>query len=183
MNKKGFTLIELLIVIVIIGILAGVLVAVINPTTQQNRAKDANVKASLGKIALATQGYISAYGKAPFEADFYSGLQNVDYTAGTTTVAVADQCTGTSLTSACLFDVNGASLPATCVATLWQGGGTSQCFYRYVSATETVGGTQTFTIYGKSYGLTGVFAYDNSWGGAGAEIRHCAADGTSCVSP
>jgi len=35
-KEEGFTLIELLIVVVIIGILAGVLITVINPIRQQN---------------------------------------------------------------------------------------------------------------------------------------------------
>ena len=64
-NQKGFTLIELLIVIVIIAILAGVLIALINPAQQQNRARDASVIATMNKVALSAQGYISSYGSAP----------------------------------------------------------------------------------------------------------------------
>ncbi|PIP56974.1 type II secretion system protein GspG, partial [candidate division WWE3 bacterium CG22_combo_CG10-13_8_21_14_all_39_12] len=36
----GFTLIELLVVIVVIGILAGVIIVVINPNLQQEKAKE-----------------------------------------------------------------------------------------------------------------------------------------------
>ncbi|OGC46472.1 hypothetical protein A2V49_04320 [candidate division WWE3 bacterium RBG_19FT_COMBO_34_6] len=39
--KKGFTLIELLIVITVIGILAGILVMIINPREYQAQARDA----------------------------------------------------------------------------------------------------------------------------------------------
>ncbi len=40
-NEKGFTLIELLIVIVIIGILAGVVVSILNLSEYQKQARDA----------------------------------------------------------------------------------------------------------------------------------------------
>jgi len=55
MNKtlKGFTLIELLIVIVIIGILAGVVLSVLNPAKAQRKANESVLKASTEKLCLA----------------------------------------------------------------------------------------------------------------------------------
>src|SRR3990167_9086611 len=52
-GRKGFTLIELLIVIVIIGILAGVVLVILNPAKQQRRSQEAVMKANLNKTCLA----------------------------------------------------------------------------------------------------------------------------------
>ena len=59
-NEQGFTLIELLIVIVLIGILSGVLLAVIQPGAQRARAQEAVAKANLDKIRMAMLACISA---------------------------------------------------------------------------------------------------------------------------
>lgn len=89
-NKKGFTLIELLIVIVIIGILVAVTIAVINPSKQRNRARDAGVEATMNKIALSVSGYRSAYDSYPDCADFFAGIDGVTSPSG---VAGAYSCT------------------------------------------------------------------------------------------
>ncbi len=52
-KSSGFTLIELLIVIVIIGILAGVLLTVINPAKQQQKAKESVLRSNVEKGCLA----------------------------------------------------------------------------------------------------------------------------------
>ena len=111
-HYSGFTLIELLIVIVIIGILAGVLIAVINPARQQNRARDANVIATINKVVLSTQGYVAAYGAAPDEVQMFNGLQLATQ-SGTT-------C-GTTGAFDCLFTVTGNNLPTNCGANNWSG--------------------------------------------------------------
>ena len=71
-TKKGFTLIELLIVIGIIGILAGVIIAVINPTRMRNRAKDAVIKTTLEKMGLALAANYASNLKDPTWAEFQS---------------------------------------------------------------------------------------------------------------
>ena len=59
MKNKGFTLIELLIVVLIISILAGLLVAVINPSGIQKKARDSQRKADLRKIQSALELYFA----------------------------------------------------------------------------------------------------------------------------
>ena len=165
-SSKGFTLIELLIVIVIIGILAGVLIAVINPATQQNRAQDAGVKAVMNKVALATEGFISAYGEVPNEVQFIAALSNV---------AEASSSCGNAAQFDCLYDVSGNALPMTCAASGWNGTGGIQCHYRYLAPSGT--GTVQFQIFAKSHGIVDtVFRYDNTVG----EIQHCDATGATC---
>jgi len=59
-NNKGFTLIELLIVIAIIGILAGIVIGVINPARQRRKANEAVLRANVGKMCQAWAGCINA---------------------------------------------------------------------------------------------------------------------------
>lgn len=51
-NKKGFTLIELLVVIAIIGIISAMVMLIVNPEEQTNKAKDAKVKSSLDSVRV-----------------------------------------------------------------------------------------------------------------------------------
>lgn len=169
-NSKGFTLIELLIVIVIIGILAGVLIAVINPAAQSNKARDAGVQASINKVALATEGFISAYGRAPNGAEFLGGLQNAASSG-----VVGGGCTAAD--EHCLFSVTGNPLPGTattgCPTASWTGNGAGQCYFRY----ERIGGAAgtAFQVYGKSFGIANtVFRYLNT----DAQMKSCTADAT-----
>lgn len=169
-NQKGFTLIELLIVIVIIGILAGVLIALINPAQQQNRARDANVQATINKIALAAQGYISAYGAAPNGLDLLNSLSNS--TAQSTTT-----CRSTD--SSCVFSVSGNNLPSTCGPNFYNGTGSNLCHFRYE---RVVGTTTRFRIFAKSFGLANtVFRYDNEDATCASQMTACNVTGTSCT--
>jgi len=56
----GFTLIELLIVIAIIGILAGIVIAVINPTRQRTKANEAVLRANVAKMCQAWAACLNA---------------------------------------------------------------------------------------------------------------------------
>jgi prepilin-type N-terminal cleavage/methylation domain-containing protein len=112
-SEKGFTLIELLIVIVIIGILAGVLIAIIDPVRQQNRSKNATIKASLDKVSFAISTARAGIGRLPnrvladgtFELE--AELENIKEI----------ECVGggpASSVSYCTFKVSGVSFPDTC---------------------------------------------------------------------
>ena len=83
-KSSGFTLIELLIVIAIIGILAAVLIAVINPVAQQNKARDAGTAATMNKIILAINSFQSAYSRYPTCEELRGELLQVNntYTVG-----------------------------------------------------------------------------------------------------
>jgi general secretion pathway protein G len=61
-SQKGFTLIELLIVIAVIGILAAIVLATIDPIKRINQAKDARAKSDMGQIVSALQQYFTDSG-------------------------------------------------------------------------------------------------------------------------
>lgn len=65
MIKKGFTLIELLVVIGIIGVLAGMVIAVLNPTHFQGKSRDAKRKADLEQVRSALEMYRADTGGYP----------------------------------------------------------------------------------------------------------------------
>ncbi len=150
-NSQGFTLIELLIVIVIIGILAGVLIAVIDPAAQQNRARDANVQATVNKLALAINAYIAAYGTLP------TSLQLTTDIASGTLTPVSGCTAGTP--DECIFTYSNTALASTCNAaagTSYYGPSTATglCSWRYLRS-----GT-SYALYAKSYGRpSDVFKY------------------------
>jgi len=59
-NQKGFTLIELLIVIAIIGILSGVLISVVNPVKQQQKANETVMRSNMDKLKMALLSCINS---------------------------------------------------------------------------------------------------------------------------
>jgi len=168
-NKRphGFTLIELLIVVVIIGIVSGVGLSLINVRQQQNRARDASVKAMINKLSLNTQGHISAYGRHPNEEEFLTAVHN----------AIINQKDGNSCVIAgapddeCVFNITGIELPEECNAEGWTGDGrdSAQCFIRYKGNINNESGR--FRLYVVSVGQTAtLYVYDNFRSG---KIHHC----------
>ena len=164
-KSRAFTLIELLIVVVIIGVLAGVMLAVIRPQEQINKAKDGTVKAAMNKIALSIKGNISAYNRLPTGWGMLAGLVNAVAVnnSGVDQSATGAYCpnTGTGSTM-CQFRINNAGLPATCAST-YTGSGTSQCFYYYYA--DDVEAT-AFQLIAKSWGSDYLFVYDSDSSGA-----------------
>lgn len=58
--QPGFTLVELLVVIVVIGVLAGIIMAAIDPMGYRNRSENAVTISQLDKVATAVNAYRSA---------------------------------------------------------------------------------------------------------------------------
>lgn len=66
LNKKGFTLVELLIVIGLLGAIALIVIAAINPIEQANRARDTRFRADSGQLISAIDRYFVAVSKFPW---------------------------------------------------------------------------------------------------------------------
>lgn len=66
---NGFTLVELLIVVTILGILAGVVVSVINPAQQKKNAEDGIRRSNMNKLVYAIEAFYTAEGAYPTNED------------------------------------------------------------------------------------------------------------------
>lgn len=64
---SGFTLVELLIVIGLLGAIALIVIAAINPIEQANRAADARFKADGSQLISAIERYYAGHSKFPWE--------------------------------------------------------------------------------------------------------------------
>lgn len=73
--KRGFTLVELLIVISLLGAIALIVIAAINPIEQSNRARDARFKADSSQILSAIQRNYAATSNYPWNT-----ADSVNYT-------------------------------------------------------------------------------------------------------
>jgi len=62
----GFTLVELLIVIAILGIIALIVIAAINPIEQANRARDTGMKSDASQLLSAIDRYFAANTQFPW---------------------------------------------------------------------------------------------------------------------
>lgn len=64
--SKGFTLVELLIVIALLGVIATIVIAAINPIEQAARARDASYKADASQLISAIQRYYVSHNEYPW---------------------------------------------------------------------------------------------------------------------
>ena len=60
--KNGFTLIELLVVMAVLGVLAGIMILVVNPLEQLGRAQDSGRKSTVGQIGHGFAAYYTIHG-------------------------------------------------------------------------------------------------------------------------
>lgn len=64
--QKGFTLVELLIVIGLLGVIALIVIAAINPLEQANRARDTRFKSDGSQLIAAIDRYFAANNEFPW---------------------------------------------------------------------------------------------------------------------
>jgi prepilin-type N-terminal cleavage/methylation domain-containing protein len=65
--SRGFTLVELLIVIGLLGAIALIVIAAINPIEQANRARDARYQADSGQLLSAVERYFASHSSFPWQ--------------------------------------------------------------------------------------------------------------------
>jgi len=134
-SKLGFTLIELMVVVAIIGVLA--LLGLRLYTGQQQKAKNAIVKANAGTIQTLIQAEL----------------------ADTTSADVNDMLTGTTADPITLFEKSGIHIPDGVAQTA---NGTStdigMVVVLYIDPSATVVGDESFEINGNAFVTGDVFA-------------------------
>ena len=75
-KRKGFTLIEMLVVIALIGILAGVVISVINIPKTQARSRDSKRAGDIKRIQTALELYFADKRKYPVSTS-WKNVQNI----------------------------------------------------------------------------------------------------------
>lgn len=104
----GFTLIELLVVIAVIGVLAGAIIAVINPAEQLARGRDVSRTAAVSQLGKAMLAYqLSAAGGtfpaipssgSSWQTTYLVGSGNIKSIQSEPTVNIGGYCGGTLAT-------------------------------------------------------------------------------------
>lgn len=73
--RKGFSLVELLVVIGLLGVIAAVSLALLNPDTYLKKSRDSRRKADLQQIRAALELYRSDYGHYPRNGGWVNSTQ------------------------------------------------------------------------------------------------------------
>jgi general secretion pathway protein G len=68
--RKGFTLLELIVVIALIGVLAVVLLTIIDPLGQFQKAANAQRKSDISQIQKALEAYYNDHGSYPEDSNY-----------------------------------------------------------------------------------------------------------------
>lgn len=107
--SKGFTLVELLIVIALLGVIATIVIAAINPIEQANRANDAGLKADGSQMVSAIQRYYVSHSSYPWmdvdPVTYPSAETSFPFTSAETNLVglCGTACTGVSGTTGVLI--------------------------------------------------------------------------------
>ena len=80
-SERGITLIEMMVVVVIIGILAGISLNIVNIRKQKARATDAKNLANLQKATTGIEAYYYSEGNYPTVEEFDAYLSGEDDTS------------------------------------------------------------------------------------------------------
>lgn len=95
--QGGFTLIELLVVIGVIGVLAAVILAVLDPLEQVNRGRDSGRISTVAQIGRAIQSYGTSRGSYPtVNADWQTTLKDAGEIKENVSVTTPSVSCGTS---------------------------------------------------------------------------------------
>ncbi len=86
MKSPGFTLVEIIIVVAIIGVLAGGLIAIIDPAGQLKGSRDSKRKADLKQIQAALELYRADQGIYPSSTGAEFGNDVANYSANSSLV-------------------------------------------------------------------------------------------------
>src|SRR3990167_10446008 len=78
-NLLGFTLVELLIVITLLGAIATMVIATINPIEQANRARDAKFKTDAGQLISAMDRYFAASTEFPWVTEAVTTANETEF--------------------------------------------------------------------------------------------------------
>ncbi len=109
-KRVGFTLIELLIVIAILGILAVVVLVLINPGERQAQARDAGRVSSVAQLGRSIQAYYTVKSNLPDVATWAADL----VTTGEMSVFPSGIAYTYNSVSACTTYVQPATFPTYC---------------------------------------------------------------------
>lgn len=125
---QGFTLVELLIVIALLGVIATIVIAAINPIEQANKARDAGYKNDASEMVSAVQRYYASESNFPWTtldptktADLQFGWVSADDVTVGLCAAAGTACQSTAASPAPL--ISSYELATSFLSKAWIGAG------------------------------------------------------------